>query len=45
MKLITRKEINMANCNLCLNRNKVCHICGIGYYWMMYLKPKNKKMR
>lgn len=35
----------MANYNLCLNRNKVCHICGIGYYWMMYLKPKNKKMR
>jgi len=32
----------MANCNICLNKNKACHICGIGYYWMMYLKPKYK---
>ena len=37
------KEIIMANCNICLNKNKACHICGIGYYWMMYLKPKNEK--
>jgi len=35
----------MANCKICLNKNKACHICGISYYWMMYLKPNNYKER
>jgi len=35
----------MANCKICLNKNKACHICEIGHYWMMYLKANNYKER